>query len=37
APPEDFALVASWLMSDDAEWVNGVVIPVDGGTRLKWG
>lgn len=37
APPEDFALVATWLMSEDAEWVNGVVIPVDGGTRLKWG
>ncbi|AWR98756.1 SDR family NAD(P)-dependent oxidoreductase [Metallosphaera hakonensis] len=37
APPEDFALVAGWLMSSEAEWVNGVVIPVDGGTRLKWG
>lgn len=37
APPEDFALVAAWLMSEDSEWVNGVVIPVDGGTRLKWG
>jgi 3-oxoacyl-[acyl-carrier protein] reductase len=37
APPEDFALVAAWLMSDEAQWVNGVVIPVDGGTRLRQG
>ncbi|QKR00443.1 SDR family oxidoreductase [Metallosphaera tengchongensis] len=36
APPEDFAIVAVWLMSQEAEWVNGVVIPVDGGTRLRW-
>ena len=35
APPEDFARVAVWLLTDEAEWVNGVVIPVDGGTRLK--
>ncbi|MDE1856267.1 MAG: SDR family oxidoreductase [Candidatus Micrarchaeota archaeon] len=35
APPDDFARVIAWLMSDEAEWVNGVVIPVDGGARLK--
>ncbi|AHC50708.1 3-ketoacyl-ACP reductase [Sulfolobus acidocaldarius SUSAZ] len=36
APPEDFAQVITWLLSDEAQWVNGVVIPVDGGARLKW-
>ena len=35
APPEDFARVIVWLLSDEAYWVNGVVIPVDGGARLK--
>lgn len=34
APPEDFARVIVWLMTEEAEWVNGVVIPVDGGVRL---
>jgi 3-oxoacyl-[acyl-carrier protein] reductase len=34
APPEDFARVIVWLMTDEAEWINGVVIPVDGGVRL---
>jgi 3-oxoacyl-[acyl-carrier protein] reductase len=34
-PPEDIALVIKWLVSDDAGWVNGAVIPVDGGYRLK--
>ncbi|BAB67397.1 SDR family NAD(P)-dependent oxidoreductase [Sulfurisphaera tokodaii] len=35
APPEDFARVIVWLLTEEAEWVNGVVIPVDGGARLK--
>jgi 3-oxoacyl-[acyl-carrier protein] reductase len=35
APPEDYAKVIVWLLSEDAEWVNGVVIPVDGGFRFK--
>ena len=35
APPEDFANVVLWLLSEGSEWVNGVVIPVDGGFRLK--
>lgn len=35
APPEDFARVIVWLLTDEAEFVNGVVIPVDGGFRLK--
>ncbi|BBL45250.1 3-ketoacyl-ACP reductase [Nanobdella aerobiophila] len=29
--PEDIAVVASWLFTEEAEWINGVVIPVDGG------
>lgn len=35
APPDDFARVLVWLMTDEAEWVDGVVIPVDGGTRFR--
>lgn len=35
APPEDFALVTLWLLSEESEWVNGTVIPVDGGFRLR--
>lgn len=35
APPDAFAKVIVWLMTDEAQWVNGVVIPVDGGARLK--
>lgn len=35
APPEDFARVITWLLTDEAEWINGVVIPVDGGARLR--
>ncbi len=32
-PPEDVARVVVWLMSDESEWVDGAVIPVDGGAR----
>lgn len=35
APPDAFAKVITWLMTEEAGWVNGVVIPVDGGARLK--
>jgi NAD(P)-dependent dehydrogenase (short-subunit alcohol dehydrogenase family) len=34
--PEDIAAVASFLASDDAAYVNGVSIPVDGGFTLGW-
>ena len=29
--PEDIASAVSWLLSDEAEWVDGVQLPVDGG------
>ncbi len=32
-PPEDVANVVVWLMTDDAGWVSGAVIPVDGGAK----
>jgi len=35
APPGDFARVAIWLLTSESEWVDGVVIPADGGARLK--
>ncbi len=35
APPEDFASVISILLSDRMEWINGVVVPVDGGAFSK--
>jgi NAD(P)-dependent dehydrogenase (short-subunit alcohol dehydrogenase family) len=34
--PEDIAAVASFLASDDAEYVTGASIPVDGGFTLGW-
>ena len=34
-PPEDIAMVIKWLVSEESGWVNGAVIPVDGGYRLK--
>ena len=34
--PEDIAAVASFLASDDADYVTGVSIPVDGGFTLGW-
>ena len=29
--PEEIAGTVAWLLSDDASYVNGAVIPVDGG------
>lgn len=34
APPEYVADVVIWLLTDEARWVTGAVIPVDGGRRL---
>jgi len=34
--PEDIAAVASFLASDDAQYVNGASIPVDGGFTIGW-
>ncbi len=31
---EDVAKIVVWLMGDDAYWINGVTIPIDGGARL---
>ncbi|WP_291766598.1 SDR family oxidoreductase [Caldivirga sp. UBA161] len=36
APPEDIANIIIWLLSDQSEWVNGAVIPADGGFRLRY-
>jgi NAD(P)-dependent dehydrogenase (short-subunit alcohol dehydrogenase family) len=33
--PDDIAAMAAFLMSSDAEWVNGQVISVDGGTTMR--
>ena len=33
-PPEDIAEVIFWLTSPSSDWVDGVIIPVDGGARL---
>ena len=35
APPDAFAKVIVWLMTEEAQWINGVVIPVDGGATIK--
>jgi NAD(P)-dependent dehydrogenase (short-subunit alcohol dehydrogenase family) len=29
--PEEAAALVAWLLSDDASYVNGAVIPLDGG------
>jgi glucose 1-dehydrogenase/3-oxoacyl-[acyl-carrier protein] reductase len=29
--PEDVARAVSWLLSDEAEWITGIQLPVDGG------
>lgn len=34
-PPEDVANVVAFLLTKEAEWINGVVIPVDGGSRFR--
>ena len=31
APPEHVADVVLWLLTDEARWVTGALIPVDGG------
>ncbi len=32
-PPEDVASVIVWLITDESSWVNGAVIPLDGGKK----
>jgi NAD(P)-dependent dehydrogenase (short-subunit alcohol dehydrogenase family) len=32
--PEDVAPVVAFLASDDARWITGTIIPVDGGSKL---
>jgi|YelNatPaOPRAMG01_1025707.scaffolds.fasta_scaffold02570_10 3-oxoacyl-[acyl-carrier protein] reductase len=34
-PPEDIAEVVAFLCSPAGEWINGVVIPLDGGNRFS--
>ncbi len=33
--PRDIALMARFLMSDDASWITGSIIPVDGGIMVE--
>lgn len=33
--PEDIAAAVSFLLSNDGEWINGQVLPVNGGTGLR--
>jgi NAD(P)-dependent dehydrogenase (short-subunit alcohol dehydrogenase family) len=33
--PDDVAAMVAYLMSDDAEWINGQVLAVDGGSSLR--
>lgn len=32
--PDDIASVIAWLLTDDASWVNGRTVPVDGGDGI---
>jgi NAD(P)-dependent dehydrogenase (short-subunit alcohol dehydrogenase family) len=34
--PDDIAAAAAFLASDDAEYVTGISLPVDGGFTLGW-
>ena len=34
-PPEDVASVITFLLEESSGWIDGVVIPVDGGSRFK--
>ena len=34
-PPEDVASVISFLLGESSGWIDGVVIPVDGGSRFN--
>jgi 3-oxoacyl-[acyl-carrier protein] reductase len=34
-PPEDIAEVVAFLCSAEGEWINGVIIPLDGGNRFS--
>jgi NAD(P)-dependent dehydrogenase (short-subunit alcohol dehydrogenase family) len=33
--PDDVASMVAFLVSDESEWINGQVLPVDGGTLLR--
>ena len=33
--PKDIAAMAAFLMSDDAEWITGQVISVNGGMAMR--
>lgn len=33
--PEDIARVVSWLLGDEAEWITGIQLPVDGGWMTR--
>jgi Dehydrogenases with different specificities (related to short-chain alcohol dehydrogenases) len=34
-PPEDISNVIDYLINGKSSWINGAVIPVDGGHSLK--